>query len=327
MGSEEINGVVQAFCEYSTRLRIFDQPLLWNQVSSCKGSVATAKYTENNCEARGKEVVIGFALDDDRFVTQITLCFDNHNQTTLYTKYDLVPWKSSFNIKPRFMIEDKGFFNVGSKAVFEWYNRGSQRKTINNLLDLNESSKKYINDGAHFLSRGHIAAAADFYYPSQINATYRYINMAPQWQSINGGNWNQAEVDSRNYANRRNVTLKVWSGTFGVATLPNNKTKTDTGLYLYVNGAVRGLPVPALFWKMLYEPDSKKGVVLIVLNNPYIDNDSKHIICTDISVQVSWLNWNKTIIENGYSYACSVPDFKKVVDYAPNIELVNGLLI
>lgn len=322
----EAADVFQATCEYGTLLRIFDAPTDWNQISSCSNSISTAKYTQNKCNG-GEEAVIGFSIDDNRFVNQMNVCFEKSNQTTLYTNYDLVPWKSSFQTKPRFPVEDKGFYNVGTNKLFDLYTRKVQRVTINRLIGLPDNDKTYIKDDNNFLSRGHIAAAADFYYPEQINATYRYINMAPQWQCINDKNWNQVEIDTRNYAVSKKITLKVWAGTYGIATLPHaNDQKKDIALYLYTNGIQRAIPVPALFWKLLYDSDSKKGIVLIVLNNPYIPVSDYNIICSDISNKITWLKWDQTNIKNGYSYACSVDDFRKIVEYAPKLE-VNGLLL
>lgn len=326
VGGETVNSVFKATCEYGSLLRIFGERIDWNEISSCGGSVATGRYTNKDCDG-GKEAVIGFTIDEYRFVDQILLCFDKYNQTTLYTNYDLVQWKSSFKSKPRFPIEDKGFYNVDSQKIFELYTRKVQRNTINKLLGLAPGDTTYIQENDdRFLARGHIAAAADFYYPEQINATYRYINMAPQWQCINAKNWNQVEIDSRNYANSKKVNLKVWAGIFGIATLPHKSAGNEVNLYLYTKDSMRGLPVPALFWKLLYNPEKKEGIVLIVLNNPYLKNPTLHIICTDISTKVSWLKWERENVINGYSYACSVPDFKKVVHYAPDLD-VKGLLL
>lgn len=320
-----VDGIFRATCEYGVKLRIYGgETFFADEISSCVGSVATAKYIQRDCPG-GQEAVIGFPMDSDVFINQIYLCFNKHNQTTLFTSYDLVPWKSSFKTKPRFPIEDEGFFDVGSQ-VSDLYLRKTQRKTINALLGLPAEDKNYIKDNDQFLARGHIAAAADFFYPVQINATYRYVNMAPQWQCINSKNWNQVEIDSRDYANEHKITLQVWAGTYGIATLPHSKTKKPVPLYLYVNDSARGLPVPALFWKLLFNPESKRGVVLIVHNNPYILVDSNDVICSDFSKDVKWLRWDQSSILNGYSYACSVQDFEKVVTYAPSLD-VSGLLL
>ena len=43
-----------------------------------------------------------------------------------------------------------------------------------------------------------------------------YINMVPQWQRINNGNWKTVEEGVRSAARKRGVTLLVYTGTLGV---------------------------------------------------------------------------------------------------------------
>ncbi len=49
-------------------------------------------------------------------------------------------------------------------------------------------------DKKDYMARGHLAPDADFVYESFQDATYYYFNAAPQWQSINNGNW-KASLD------------------------------------------------------------------------------------------------------------------------------------
>lgn len=318
---------VQATCVSGDRFKVSGQEYQFNQIHCSKTATAESRFTNRGCSG-GKEAEIGFNLGN-KFVRQILLCYDTAKQTTLYTQYEIVSViGSSVGGTPRPSFEqDSGFFHIGSNTVNNLYQRGGQRNTINNLVGLNNADTKYIQNGQlYFLSRGHMAARTDFFYPAQQNATFKYINAAPQWQSFNGFNWNQAETDSRNYASSHRVSLQVYTGTYGIATLPHAQTKKDVELYLYANGNTRAIPVPALYWKIVYNPQTKKGIVLIGLNNPYETNVSKHVICPDVSKSVSWLHWNKMSIPYGYSYACSVPAFRNVVKFAPNIA-VSGLLV
>lgn len=319
---------VQATCVSGENFTILGQRYQWSQIHCNEISSASSRFTNKSCVG-GREAEIGFDLDNGRFIRQIIVCFDTTEQAVLYTQYDVVASiDGSARGTPRpLFTQDNGFYNIGTQTVNNLYVRGGQRRTINNLLGLSNTNTKYIQDGQlFFLSRGHLAARTDFFYPAQLNATFKYINAAPQWQSFNGYNWNQAEIDSRNYASRNNVNIQMWTGTYGVATLPHETTKRDTELYIYVNNNARGIPVPALYWKVVYNPVNKRGIVLIGLNNPYEKNVSKHVICPDISGSVSWLLWNKTSIEYGYSYACTIPEFRRVVSYAPNLT-VTGLLV
>lgn len=168
---------------------------------------------------------------------------------------------------PRPNFDQERCFYI-NKTVDNLYKKIVQRNTINTLLGLTAKSTKCIkNDKLYYLSRSHLAAKADFFYSAQQNASSKYINVAPQWQSFNGFNWNQTENDSRDYASRHNITLQ-WTGTYGYASLPHAQTRKEIKLYLYTVDNARALPVPALYWKILYSSDKNKGIVLIGLNNP-----------------------------------------------------------
>ena len=83
-------------------------------------------------------------------------------------------------------------------------------------------------DSGLFLARGHLAPNADFVFYSWMDATYHFINVAPQWQSFNGrlstlikstyatfllgGNWMWFENGCRDFADERGVDLVVYTG-------------------------------------------------------------------------------------------------------------------
>lgn len=326
LNSVSSSDVVHATCVSGKTLRIEGKQYQWYEIHCNTLITATSRFTNRTCANDAKEAEIGFHLQDGRFVKQILVCFDTEKERTLYTHYEIVSSinKEAYGTPRPFFEQDNGFFHVGS--VNTHYLRGIQRKTINRQLGLANTNTKYIRNGQlYFLARGHMAARTDFYYPAQLNATFKYINAAPQWQSFNGYNWNQAEMDSRTYASRHNVTLQIWTGTYGIATLPHEESNREVELFLYDENNLRRLPVPAMYWKVVYNPLTNKAIVLIGLNNPYEQRVSKHIICPDISNQVSWLQWDKTSIKYGYSYACTLSEFRKVVSYAPELS-VTGLL-
>jgi DNA/RNA endonuclease G (NUC1) len=93
---------------------------------------------------------------------------------------------------------------------------------------------QYIN-ATHVLTKGHHSARADFVYGSQQRAAFHFVNVSPQWQTFNGGNWEALESSVRAYADKNKLDLVVYTGTYGVATLPN-VNGTETELYLYVDG-------------------------------------------------------------------------------------------
>jgi len=89
-------------------------------------------------------------------------------------------------------------------------------------------------------------------------------------------------------------------------------------IFLYVSGTTRQIPVPKIYYKILLNKADSSGVVLIGVNNPHLTLEEikkDYIVCTDVSSQINYINWQKDNIERGYSYACSVADFVKAVPH------------
>lgn len=282
-----------------------------------------ARYTGNTCLNEHREIEIGFAVGS-RFLRHILVCFDESNQNTLYSQFNLtsaIGGQQTGQPSPSWIQGD--FFDLYS-TVNSLYTRSNQRSTINQLLGLDPLSYNYIGDYT-YLSRGHLTAKADFVYGAQQRLTFYYVNAAPQWQPFNSANWNYLEQDVRWFASNRSLDLIVYTGTFGVSTLPHAITNQDIELFLYVTDSAKAVPVPNLYWKVLYEPVTKSGVAFLSVNNPHRFNQIKDIICTDICSEYDWLTWSASNITLGYSYCCEVNDFRKNVTTLPDFEVVSLL--
>ncbi|KAL1508886.1 hypothetical protein ABEB36_003708 [Hypothenemus hampei] len=274
------------------------------------------EITGNSCIGDGKELITGFETDDGRFITALTICFNPQLEIAYYT---FINQTSTINQRvldtprPSF-IQGFGIYTIGSATSY--YVRAQQRATINTLVGLPENSTKYIQDsGNYFLSRGHMTARSDGFYAAQQNATFYMQNIAPQWHTVNGANWNQIEIDLRDYAEASASDLQVYCGVYGVTTLPHEETGDEIELYLFVNSTHKLLPVPEFYWKVAYNSLTKAAVALIGMNNPY--KESFTPICEDISSNLSWFTCNSELV-NGYCYACTVPSFRKIVTTLPD---------
>ncbi|GJQ77096.1 hypothetical protein Trydic_g23667 [Trypoxylus dichotomus] len=287
----------------------------------------TVRATGKTCLSRFQEIETGFVLED-RFLRHLLICFDPFVQAVLYSEVNLTKTIAGYQRgfpRPGW-LPGSGFFDTSGVSVNTLYTRPRQRLTINALLGLPPSSYKYIAQTSNFfLARGHLTAKVDFLYGSQHRLTFYFVNAAPQWQISNQLNWYAMEQNVRDFASRRELDLIVYTGTYGATSLPHEITNEQIELYLYVNGDRRGIPVPRLFWKLVYEPISKAGVVFVGVNNPYQLIPEKDIICTDICDEYDWLTWNPTNITRGYSYCCSVEDFRRTVATLPEIEVVKLL--
>ncbi|ENN82866.1 hypothetical protein YQE_00768, partial [Dendroctonus ponderosae] len=314
--------VATASCVSGVRFVVNNARYLWRQIQCSVNPVTTARLTGNSCESNGREAEIGFAVTTSRFVRTIQICFNQATQSPIYTYYDLIPAiTQQVRGTPRpSWTQGTGIFTLTN--VNNLFTQATQRVTINALLGLPTGSFNVIqNNNNYFLSRGHLTARSDFFYAAQQNSTFQFLNALPQWQTFNGFNWDQAETDVQDYAESNNVNLQVWTGGFGVTTLPHATTGRETELYLHVSGTQRSLPVPEIFWKVVYNPISQRGVALIGVNNPYKTAAQINRFCDDRSDLLPWLNWQRNNQMRGISWACTVTAFRRIVNTFPDIEI------
>lgn len=173
---------------------------------------------------------------------------------------------------------------------------------------------KYFNEKS-FLSRGHLTPDADFLFTSQQFATYYYLNVAPQFQTINQGNWLRVETLTRKIALKANAKLLIYSGTYDVLSL-KNKIQEDIPLYLAEDQRV---PIPKWFWKIIINERIRTAIVLITSNNPFFEkNNGVQEICPNICQEAN-MNFNYfSVIEKGYTYCCELNQFRKTVNVLPD---------
>ena len=76
-----------------------------------------------------------------------------------------------------------------------------------------------IQETDQALERGHLAPRGDFFYSTEQEATFYYVNVVPMWKSINRGNWNRLELSVRHLAINKRKILQVWTGAWGILKL------------------------------------------------------------------------------------------------------------
>nr|QCF41177.1 DNA/RNA non-specific nuclease 3 [Cylas puncticollis] len=327
LGATKTNdSVLQGTCVKDDTFKINGGEVLWNQISCSNYPYRVAKRTGLSCENGGTDIEIGFEVGDGRFLRSLSVCFNESSQIALYSFHNMttaINQRVLATPRPSW-LQGSGLYTIST--ITNYYVRNKQRSTINTLLGLDINSTKYIEDNSnYYLARGHLSARSDHYYAAQQNATFFLINVAPQWQTFNSLNWNQVEIDVRDYAEERGINLQVWTGIYGVTILPHEQTGRPVELYLYVDdNNNKALPVPEIYWKVAYDPITEKGLAMIGVNNPYLANYTE--ICNDVSDRITWLHWKKDDQARGYSYACAVDVFRRVVTSLPDIP-VRGLLL
>ncbi|EDW73087.1 uncharacterized protein Dwil_GK16832 [Drosophila willistoni] len=288
----------------------------------------TALRTGRQCNGGTDLIKAGFELEDGGFLQAYDVCHDEEAEATRYVHHVLYPSSYDYQhgvARPSFIELD--FY--GGRDVNTKYTQVQQNITISEILGLDASPYfNYTDD--RILARGHMIAKTDQIFGAAQMATFLFINVAPQWQTFNGGNWEKVETSVRKYVADRNLTTDCYTGTWGVSTLPD-VDGVERELYLDFDENHNGLiPVPKLYFRVVIDRETREGIVLIGVNNPYASLEqiqSDYILCEDIGHRLSWLTWYKEDLHEGYSYACTVEDFTAVVKDLPLEDLyTNGVL-
>ncbi|XP_061393589.1 uncharacterized protein LOC133329108 [Musca vetustissima] len=284
---------------------------------------------------------VGFNISSNRFVETMRICYEPSLLRTLYVRHALLPASVHFqkSVK-RLHFSKAGYFNdFNMNQLYSNYNQQQQAAVALQDEQQHQHVRHIFDNNTLFLTRGHLAAKADYIYASQQRSTFNFFNAAPQWQGFNGGQWNALEDAVRKYAANSRQWLDCYTGTWGIMKLPGPPaspptTNTTTAFgpqrdfYLARDGNNNGLlPVPMLYYRLLVNSQHSRGIVLVGVNNPHAslnEISSDYVICDDIQEKVGWLRWmsntnnksNKNL-KKGYLYACHVGDFVKAVGHLP----------
>ncbi|KAF9796170.1 hypothetical protein SFRURICE_010179 [Spodoptera frugiperda] len=280
-----------------------------------------SRRTERLCYDGNPIIEVGYVVDS-HFYPVYESCFNEASLNVLYSKYTQKPYNALYQTKvdrPYFIADDQ----FGYIPVDTLFSPRGQKAAVSKLVG--SAIDNYVTP-TQFLSRGHLAAKTDFVFAFGERATFHYVNCAPQWVGFNGGNWNTLEVDLRNHIHVAGYNTIIYTGTFGISHLQNADGR-KIELYLYTdenNNPV--IPVPLFYYKVVYEPQRKCGIVFVGINNPYVSSTEAHqmFFCEDLcrgNRDLSWLSWHPDSAAEGYTFCCTVPDFRNTVPHLPPFDV------
>ena len=200
------------------------------------------------------------------------------------------------------------------------YSQAGQTATLAKILGSSPLAAQYVDvSNSRYFARGHLAPDGDFIDAASQDATYYFINCLPQYQSFNNGNWKALELATRGLAINRVHSLRTYTGGFGTLTLAD-VNNVQQPIYLYFDANNNGmLPAPKFYWKVVHDINTNTAVAVVGINNPYLTPTAADVICPDVCDQVSWVTWNRTSIQSGYMYCCTVASLRAAVSYAPDL--------
>lgn len=284
-----------------------------------------SQRTERTCYDNNPIIEVGYSIGC-RFYPVYETCFNEASLSPLYSMYTQKPYNAYYQTKvgrPFFSTDELfGFVPVQTLFSPEGLKRAVTAR-VGSLIN-------HYYTKTQVLSRGHLAAKTDFPLAFGERATFHYVNCAPQWTGFNGGNWNTLEVDLRNHIHSAGYDTIIYTGVFGFMQLQSESGRL-ADIYLHLdenNNPV--IPVPRFFYKVVYEPESKKGIAFVGINNPYYTDDQAQemFFCENVCKNKSdfpWLTWHPTNADEGYTFCCTVQEFRRTVPHLPYFQVL-GLL-
>lgn len=298
----------------------------FGQLTCSAHSYHDAVGTNERCFNNNLVIRIGFIVNNV-FYPKYWSCFDQSRLEVLYVWYE----QNTPNAVHQTGV-DRPSWLAGSffpgVAVNTMYTQVQQKATIASLVG-NELADKYVTS-TQFLARGHLAAKTDFIYATGQRSSFYFINAAPQWQPFNAGNWNWLEQNLRARIGAAGYNTMIYTGTFGVSQLRDqNNRLVDIYLHRDANNNPQ-LPVPLYYYKVVYDASRRIGTAFVSINNPYYTEQEVRALtfCTDVcrnNNAFNWLRWQPDRIDIGYSFCCTVDDFRRTVPHLPAFT-VNGIL-
>ncbi|CAG4976039.1 unnamed protein product [Colias eurytheme] len=280
-----------------------------------------SRRTNRTCFEGFPIIEVGYTVQNE-FYPSYESCFNDVMFTPIYSKYTQKPYNALYQtrVERPYFHDNDNYRNIPVDSLFSQIGqRAAVAKLVGPLVDT------YLNKN-EILSRGHLAAKTDFVFAFTERATFHYVNCAPQWGGFNGGNWNTLEVDLRNHVHQVGYNTVIYTGTYGITQLTNQYGQR---VDLYLHGTV--IPIPQYFYKVVYEPSSKKGIAYVGINNPYYSlREAKEMFfCEDMcrsNYSFSWLTWHPDNPSEGYTFCCTIPDFRATINHLPYFD-VSGVLI
>eukprot|EP00092_Neocalanus_flemingeri_P008407 GFUD01009063.1.p1 GENE.GFUD01009063.1~~GFUD01009063.1.p1 ORF type:complete len:458 (-),score=83.36 GFUD01009063.1:40-1413(-) len=306
------------------------EPVIIRKKEECSPVGADGRTEELSSLVR---VAIGWDIDDN-FIEQIGLCHDEFLYATIWAKYTMhganIAFRDSDSTRPVFRADtnrNHRFFNWTLKSKMDqYYSKRYQLEQVKQILKTNnkfgdENIIDTSRSGTTYLARGHLAPDAAFLYHVLQDATYYFVNVAPQFQSFNNGNWRSLEFHIRELAIKLGRDLRIVTGTHGILEYPN-KIQILTPIFLFNSSFI---PVPEYYWKLVQDPQTNKAAVFIGLNNPHTRTAPTEL-CTNRCGDMAWVDWDVEDLSAGYMYCCTLQEARKHLPEIPELGADGGLL-
>lgn len=302
-------------CERGNKFNINSNEYTIAEFNECSQIISGNVINRNiQCGNDGVFFNIGFNLPDSKgFVNLIAVCYSKKRGSAIFTSHVLygktIKSAMKSSARPSTFKTSEIPAKVSAPTSFT---KAKQLERFSDIFGSRTEAEGFLNET--YLARGHLTPDGDMIFVSWQWSTYYYLNVVPQFQKINNGNFKHIESIVRTKAAQLQSNLNIYTGAFDVLKLKNKKITLDPD----------GLEVPKWIWKIVKDEERDIGIAFVTLNNPYASKVTN--ICNDICNDYGWDWKDRKVFSKGYSICCSIADLKNVINYLPpNVDVRNVL--
>ncbi|XP_023178808.2 uncharacterized protein LOC111604815 [Drosophila hydei] len=239
--------VVETQCQDNGR---FTEPLPMSCDEPMKPSVMQGR--DSHCTKT--LYIVGYMMQGQQLELFRT-CYDRPNGRALYSQSD-VHYKSYIPMRQMVDFEMDQIITPAQAAA---YKKGKIYAKFKRIFG---NTQTYVPNPLNVvINRGHLVASADFLFADQMVSTFRYINVVPQFKSINDGNWKRIENWVRSRVNAQKP-YRIRTGAIDDLSL-----RDQNGNLKRVSLYDSTLNVPKWIYKSVFDTQGNGIYVFLSYNN------------------------------------------------------------
>ncbi|EDW02031.1 GH20125 [Drosophila grimshawi] len=200
--------------------------------------------------------IVGYVIEGQQLELYRS-CYDENNGRVLYSQSDV--YFKTFFFRPPFVqfTTDEIVTPAEAAAYFKHNIYSAFQRTFGDAQEYLSSPNDLV------INRGHLVASADFLFVDQMSSTYRYLNIVPQFKSINDQNWEKVERWLRSQV-PANSPFRIKTG--GIKVLKLQDVKGD---YYDIYLSESKLPVPKWIYKVVRDHNGNGIYVFLSFNSTF----------------------------------------------------------
>ncbi|KAH8394731.1 hypothetical protein KR222_002831, partial [Zaprionus bogoriensis] len=238
---------------------------------------------------------VGYGIDG-RHLELFRACYDERRASVLYAQSE-VYHKSYFAKRPSVDgFTTDGIVTPAQAAAYMKHN------LYNAFCSILGQTQRYLPSARELvINRGHLVASADFLFVDQMVSTFRYLNVVPQFKSINDGNWEKIERWLRDQV-PPSSHLRIKTGGIDVLRLRDE----SGGVCCVYLAAGDRLPVPQWTYKLVRDATGRGIYAFLTFNSIFErQRPSTPDFCRPVACPLS-LPDNA---DAGFTYCCEPASF------------------